>query len=184
MIFCLKMMYKKQYGFRSNHSTYKAVIELVNDVSKAIDDDMNTVGIFMDLSKAFDTIDHSILLEKIYHYSFREVLHDWFNSYLTNRKQFIIQESLGMRIFDVVCLKDPYLDLCFLNDICYTSGLLKTILFADDTTCFYSHKDVQTLCNIVSELKEVYNWFKANMWSLNAKKNKFNVSGNTFSNKQ
>ena len=86
----------------------------------------------------------------------------------------IIQESLGMKIFNVVCLKDPYLDLClfilYMNDICYTSGLLKTVLFADDTTCFYSHKDVQTLCNIVNnELKEVCNWFKPHKLSLNAK---------------
>ena len=58
------ILYKKQYGFRSNHSTYMAVINFVNDVSKAIDDGMNTVGTFMDLSKAFDTIDHGILLEK------------------------------------------------------------------------------------------------------------------------
>ena len=58
-----------------------------------------------------------------------------------------------------------------MNDISNTSELLKTILFADDSTCFYSHKDVQTLCNIVNnELKEVCNWFKANKLSLNAKK--------------
>ena len=63
-----------------------AVIDFVNDVSKAIDDGMNTVGIFMDLSKAFDTIDHGILLEKLYHCGFRGVPHDWFKSYLTKYK--------------------------------------------------------------------------------------------------
>ena len=62
MIYFIK---KKQYGFRSNHSTYMTVIDFVNDVSKAIDDGMNTVGIFMDISKAFDTIDHGILLDKL-----------------------------------------------------------------------------------------------------------------------
>ena len=77
-----------------------------------------------------------------------------------------------MKIFNVVCLKDPYLDryffILYMNDICYTSGLLKTILFADDTTYFYSHKDVQILFNIVkNELKEVCNWCKANKLSLN-----------------
>ena len=58
-------LYKKQYGFRSNHSTYMAVIDFVNDVSKAIDDGMNTVGIFMDLSKAFDTISRHIVRKPI-----------------------------------------------------------------------------------------------------------------------
>ena len=67
----------------------------------------------------------------------------------------------------------PLLFILYMNDISYSSGLLKTILFADYTTCFYSHKDVQTLCNIVNnELKEVCNWFKANKLSLNAKKKK------------
>ena len=57
---------------------HMAVIDFVNDVSKAIDDGMNTVGIFMGLSKAFDTIDHGTLLEKLYHYGFRGLPHDWF----------------------------------------------------------------------------------------------------------
>ena len=66
MIFLSKneLLYKKQYDFRTNHSTYMAVFDFINDASKAIDDGMNTVGIFMDLSKAFDTIDHNILLAK------------------------------------------------------------------------------------------------------------------------
>ena len=68
-----ELLHKKQYGFRTNHSTYTAVVDFINDVSKAIDDDMNAVGIFMDLSKAFDTIDHNILLAKLTHYGFRGV---------------------------------------------------------------------------------------------------------------
>ena len=58
-----------------------AVVDFINDVSKAIDDDMNTVGIFMDLSKAFDTIDHNILLAKSYHYGFRVVSQKWLENY-------------------------------------------------------------------------------------------------------
>ena len=96
------ILYKKQYGFRTNHSTYIAVIDFIKDVSEAIDEGMNTIGIFMDLSKAFDTIDHDILLTKLYHYGFRGIYHEWFRNYLTNRKQYvsyIIQENPNMKIF-------------------------------------------------------------------------------------
>ena len=58
-----ELLYKKQYDFRTNHSTYMAIVDFINDVGKAIDDDdMNTVDIFMNLSKAFDTIDHNIFV--------------------------------------------------------------------------------------------------------------------------
>ena len=129
---------------------------------------MNTVGIFMDLSKAFDkafdTIDHNILLAKLYHYDFRGVSQKWFENYLTCRKQFVSYNSGKSGNEDIKCgvlqgsTLGPLLFILYINDICYTSKLLKTILFADDTTCFYSHKDVKTLCEAVnSELKEVCN---------------------------
>ena len=76
------ILYKRQYGFRSYHSTYMAVLV-------AIDSNMYTAGISMDLSKAFDTIDHDILLQKLYHYGFRGVSNEWFTSYLSNRYGFI-----------------------------------------------------------------------------------------------
>ena len=63
-----------------------AVLDFVDEISNAIDNDMYTIGIFMDLSKAFDTIDHGILLQKLYHYSFRGVSNEWFCNYLNNRQ--------------------------------------------------------------------------------------------------
>ena len=164
-----------------------AVVDFINDVSKTIDDDMNTVGIFMDLSKAFDTIDHNILLAKLYHYGFRGVSQKWFENYLTCRKQFVSYNSGKSGNEDTKCgvpqgsILGPLLFILYMNDICYTSKLLKTILFAEDTTCFYSHKDVKTLCETVnSELKEVCNWFKANKLSLNAKKENLMFLGTRF----
>ena len=85
------LLYKKQYGFRTDHSTYMTVIDFINAVNKAIDQNMNTVGIFMDLSKAFDTIDHDILLSKLSHYGFKGISQEWFSSFLSNRKHFFIQ---------------------------------------------------------------------------------------------
>ena len=81
-----EILYKQQYGFRSNHSTYMAVLDFVNNISDAIDKDKHTIGIFMDLSKAFDTIDHNILLNKLYHYGLRGISYDWFKNYLSKQK--------------------------------------------------------------------------------------------------
>ena len=163
------------------------VVDFINDVSKVIDDDMNTVGIFMDLSKAFDTIDHNILLAKLYHYGFRGVSQKWFENYLTSRKQFVSYYSGKAGNEDVQCgvpqgsILGPLLFIMYMNDICYTLKLLKTMLFADDTTCFYSHKDVKTLCETInSKLKEVCNWFKTNKLSLNAKNTNIMFLGTRF----
>ena len=100
----------------------------------------------------------------------------------------IIQENPNMKIFNAVCHRGPYLDhlfIVYMNDICCTSNLLKTILFADDTTCFYSHKDIDMLCEIVNnEVREVYNWFKADKLSLNAKKTNLMFLGTRFQTKK
>ena len=115
---------------------------------------------------------------------------NWFENYLTCRKQFVSYNSGKSGNEDIKCgvpqgsILGPLLFILYMNDICYTSKLLKTILFADDTTCFYSHKDVKTLCETVnSELKEVCNWFKANKLSLNAKKTNLMFLGTRFQTK-
>ena len=78
---------EKQFGFRPKHSTYMAIIELVDKIANAFERNETTVGIFLDFSKAFDTINQDILLYKLEYYEFRGVTLDWFKSYLSNRKQ-------------------------------------------------------------------------------------------------
>jgi len=79
----------RQYGFRSKSSTNHAIIELVDKITKAIEKNELTVGIFLDLSKAFDTVDHNIFLKKLYFYGIHGKCHAWIKDYLSNRKQIV-----------------------------------------------------------------------------------------------
>ena len=82
-------IYIKQYGFRKNHSTIHALINLTEHVKQALDNNEFACGIFIDLKKAFDTVSHSILLKKLHHYGIRGISNAWFESYLTNRTQLV-----------------------------------------------------------------------------------------------
>ena len=76
-----------QFGFRNNHSTFMALIVLVENLVTALDNGNCAVGLFLDFQKAFDTVDHCILLDKLSFYGVRGIAHDWFYSYLSNRSQ-------------------------------------------------------------------------------------------------
>jgi len=184
------ILYKRQYGFRYMHSTYMAVLDFIKDINVAIDNNMYTAGIFMDLSKAFDTIDHNILLHKLYHYGFRGVSHNWFTSYLMNRKQYVSYNSTLSSYENVHCgvpqgsILGPLLFILYMNDICSTFKLLSFILFADDTTVFYSNSDINNVYDTINcELKEVCNWFKCNKLSLNAAKTNLMFIGKPYQTK-
>ena len=134
------LLNEKQFGFRPNHSTYIAVIELVDKIANVVERNEPTLGIFLDLSKAFDTINHDILLYKLEYYGFRGVAIDWFKSYLSNRKQFVRYQMHDSDNKIINCgvpqgsILGPLLFILYINDIVNTISLLELILFADDTT--------------------------------------------------
>ena len=166
-----------QFGFRKNHSTFMAVLDLIDNLSKSIDEKEFSVGVFIDLSKAFDTVNHKILIEKLSHYGIRRIPLLWFSDYLSNRKQFIKFNDVLSDYKTVNCgvpqgsILGPLLFLIYVNDISNCSSLLKLILFADDASLFSSGKDLTELIQIVNqELSVIATWFKSNKLSLNLKK--------------
>ena len=83
------ILFNKQFGFRAGHSTEHALLELIDQVSDSFNDKSYFLGIFMDLSKAFDTVNHKILFKKLHHYGIKGKNLPWFESYLTGREQYI-----------------------------------------------------------------------------------------------
>ena len=92
------ILYKLQFGFREGHSTTHTLLELLEELYSNLDQGNTCIGIFLDLTKAFDTIDHDILLFKLQHYGFRGKIYDWFSSYLKNRKQFTIANGESSKL--------------------------------------------------------------------------------------
>jgi len=172
------LLYQKQFGFQKNSSTEHALLQLVEDITKSFEKGFYTLGVFIDLSKAFDTVDQKILLSKLKYYGITGKYHDWLYSYLTNRRQFVTYEdSKKTPELKVTCgvpqgsILGPLLFLLYVNDLYKASKVLTPIMFADDTNLFYAHKNLNVLYHTVnSELQKINEWFKANKLSLNLKK--------------
>ena len=158
------ILYNKQFGFRSSYSTIYAVLSILDNIHKAIENKFFSCGIFLDLSKDFDYVDHNILLHKLNHYGIRGLSLDWFTSYLSDRRQFV---SLGCIDSDVHTISygvpqgsvlGPLLFLLLINDFQNSSKKLDFHLFADDANLFYVNKSLIDLeCQVNQELVNVQN---------------------------
>ena len=172
-------LYEKQFDFQAVRSTDHAVIQLISQILQAFDENDYTIGIFIDLSKAFDTVDHHLLLQKLELYGIKNNNLKWFQSYLSDRKQFIKFNNESTNLEIIQCgipqgsILGPFLFLKFVNDLKKNTKFLDPIMFADDTNLFYSNKDINTLFKIANELNEINEWFRANKLSLNAGKIKY-----------
>ena len=174
------ILHDNQYGFRKHHSTELALLDIYDKISSSLDLNHHTIGLFLDLSKAFDTINHDILLSKLQHYGIRGIALDLLSSYLTDRLQFTSFDSHLSDRLPMSCgvpqgsILGPLLFLLYVNDIPSSSKHFSFVLFADDTNIFYSHPNLNTLTHIFNtELVKVSNWFKANKLSLNVKKTNY-----------
>ena len=180
------ILYQHQYGFRTGHSTVHPILHLLNHISHANDSlpAQITLALFLDLSKAFDTISHDILLKKLDFYGIRDIANQWFRNYLSDRKQYVqignassvpVDISLGVPQGSIL---GPVLFLIYVNDIQYASKG-NILSFADDTTLYMSDSNISSLFTAANrELEHLFNWFCANHLSLNAKKSKYTVAQN------
>ena len=147
MLINWRVLCDNQFGFRKNHSTSLALIDLYEKVSLALDRNEHAVGVFLDLSKAFDTVDHNILLDKLEHYGICGVALDGVRSYLSNRLQFVQVNGQCSSPQTICCgvpqgsILGPLFFLLYINDLNNVSTVVELILFADDTNLFMSHKD-------------------------------------------
>ena len=140
-----------QYGFREHHSTEHALLDIINKIQTNMDDKLFSCGIFIDLQKAFDTVDHGILLHKLNHYGVQGIVNDWFHSYFSCRSQstqigYVVSEKEN-----VLCgvpqgsILGLLLFLLYVNDIQASSSKLDFFLFADDTNLLFADKCLKTL---------------------------------------
>ena len=160
---------KHQFGFRKNHSTNFALIDLVNRIATVLDNNEFAIGVFLDLSKVFDTVNHSLLLQKLEHYGIRGIVLEWFKNYITERYQGVKWNNEVSDKTEISCgvpqgsVLGPLLFLIYINDICNSSELISFILFADDTNLLMSHKDPDTLMiQMNRELELISTWLALN----------------------
>ena len=176
------LLYSSQYGFRKIHSTEMAGLELTDRILKDIDNKDASLTIFMDLSKAFDTLDHQILLTKLKYYGVNDTPLKWFSNYLTGRQQYVEIDDNRSGLLPLTTgvpqgsILGSLLFLIYMNDIPEATDYFDFILYADDTSLY---DNIQIPCtsplDINNELRYVHDWLAVNKLSLNVKKTKYMV---------
>jgi hypothetical protein len=172
------LIYKHQYGFQRNKSTEHNLIQVTNFIGQAINEGKWRIGIFLDLKKAFDTVQHNILLKKLRKYGVNGTAFDWFKSYLSERLQCVDvngslsdYKSILMSVLQGSSL-GPILFLCFINDIYHCTNL-NMYLFADDTNALAKGDDLPSLIDYVNtELQKIALWLQSNKLAVNTSKTK------------
>ena len=171
------IIYDLQFGFRQQYSTSHALINITENIRKALDDGNIGCGVFVDLQKAFDTVDYQILLANLNHYGIRGVSNDWFKSYLSNRHQYVSINGYKSGLAAINCgvlqgsVLGPLLFILYINDLNPAIKSCKVHHFSGDTNLLCLSNSIKKLNKEVNaDLKHLVNWLNANKISLNVKK--------------
>ena len=181
-----KILFEYQFGFRKNNSTQLALTFLMDKLINSIENGDHVIGVYLDFSKAFDTVDHNILLNKLNHYGIRGAALNWFQSYLLNRKQFVTYNGSKSCTKELKCgvpqgsILGPLLFFIYINDL---TGICKhtlPIFFADDSNLFVNWADLKVMeSQLNDDLCSVSTWLKVNKLSLNIDKTQFVIFSRT-----
>ena len=169
-----------QYGFRRKRNTFQALNAFSNDIFRSLDEKQSVLSVFIDFAKAFDTVNHKILLDKMHHYGIRGTILLWFKDYLTDRHQQVtidgVKSSIKTPILGVPqgSVLGPILFLIYINYISNTVINSKTILFADDMTMYLiGPSPEQLITNANYDLSNLYQWCLSNRLTINTDKTYF-----------
>ena len=178
------LLAEQQYGFRSNHSTEYATIKFVDHISKEMESGNTPAALYIDLSKAFDTLSFDILLYKLSHYGIKDNAFNLLKSYLTDRKQFVVFNNQNSETTDITTgvpqgsiLGPLFFSIC-INDLITVSDKLKFVMYADDPTIYFNIEEFDQYNlqqDITKELENITLWLKRNKLSLNVQKTKLMV---------
>ena len=170
-------MYKHQFGFRKKHSTAHALIEITESIRFALDNGNFACGVFIDLQKTFDTVDHDILLSKHNYYGVHGVSLQWFKSYLSNRQQLVTLNCTYSDIKSVWIgspqgsILGPLLFIIYINDLHLSIKHSNTYHFAADTNLQLIINSLKKLNKYINQdMASLVQWLQANNISLNTKK--------------
>ena len=168
---------ESQFGFRKNLNTSDAINQFLEHCYKSLSNKNHTIALFLDLKKAFDSVDRSILLKKLFHIGIRGHHHKWLTSYLSDRKQYCTVRNENS---DTIIMAHgvpqgtvlaPLLFLVYINDLAKCSRCLQFINFADDTTAFVSGNNIDNLYEVVNvEIDNINRWLITNKLAMNETK--------------
>ena len=176
------LIHNHQYGFRKRHSTEYAALHIVDYLNYEMDLKRTPINLYLDLSKAFDSLSHKILISKLKHYGICDIALKLMKSYLENRKQYVQFDTCTSDMKSIRngvpqgSILGPLLFLIYINDFPNSSKLFNFLMYADDTTLFCCLEDIKSDNKelvLNNELQCVHSWLKANRLSLNVKKTKY-----------